>query len=142
MPSYTESSSILGSIKIKRTLLASALYSKLNIMALMATDLPEPVVPATNTCGIFAKSATIGLPAISLPMAMASGECVSAYTCEPKISERNTIWRLGLGISKPMQVLPGMVSTTRTLTTDKARAKSFTRLVIWLPFTPAAGSNS
>ena len=35
-----------------------------------------------------------------------------------------------------------MVSTTRTLTTDKALAKSLIKLVIWLPFTPAAGSNS
>ena len=35
-----------------------------------------------------------------------------------------------------------MVSTTRTLTTDSARARSFTRLMIWLPFTPTAGSIS
>ena len=125
-----------------RTLLGSDLYNKLNISALIATDLPEPVVPATSTCGILAKSATTGLPAISLPMAMASGECISAYTWLPIISDKNTIWRFGLGISKPMQLLPGMVSTTRMLTTDKARAKSRAKLVIWLPLTPAAGSNS
>ena len=41
-----------------------------------------------------------------------------------------------------MQVLPGMVSTTRTLTTDNARARSLIKLVTWLPLTPAAGSNS
>ena len=41
-----------------------------------------------------------------------------------------------------MHVLPGMVSTTRTLATDNALAKSLTKLVTWLPFTPAAGSNS
>ncbi len=58
------------------------------------------------------------------------------------ISDKNTIWRFGLGISKPMQLLPGIVSTTRMLTTESARAKSLAKLVIWLPLTPAAGSNS
>ena len=43
-------------------------------MALIPTDLPEPVVPATNKCGIFARSATTGTPAISLPKARVSGE--------------------------------------------------------------------
>ena len=33
-----------------------------------------------------------------------------------------------------MQLLPGMVSTTRMLITDSARARSLTRLMIWLPF--------
>ncbi len=32
-----------------------------------------------------------------------------------------------------------MVSTTRMLLTDNARAKSLTKLTIWLPFTPVAG---
>ena len=31
-----------------------------SIMALIATDLPEPVVPATSRCGMRARSATIG----------------------------------------------------------------------------------
>ena len=35
-----------------------------------------------------------------------------------------------------------MVSTTRILTTDSARAKSFERFKTWLPLTPAAGSSS
>ncbi|CFN76627.1 Uncharacterised protein [Bordetella pertussis] len=43
-------------------------------MALMPTDLPEPVVPATSKCGILARSATTGLPAMSLPSAMVSTE--------------------------------------------------------------------
>ncbi len=42
------------------------------IMALMPTDLPEPVVPATSTCGILARSATTGLPSMSLPRPMVS----------------------------------------------------------------------
>jgi hypothetical protein len=41
-----------------------------------------------------------------------------------------------------MHDLPGMVSTTRIETTDSARARSFTRLTIWLPLTPTAGSTS
>ena len=36
-------------------------------MALIATDLPEPVVPATSRCGILFRFATTGLPPISLP---------------------------------------------------------------------------
>ena len=45
MPSYTDSSSILGSTRIRRTSRGSALYSSDRIIALTATDLPEPVVP-------------------------------------------------------------------------------------------------
>ena len=48
IPSYTESSSILGSIIIRRTLSGSDLNNKLSNIALSPTDLPEPVVPATN----------------------------------------------------------------------------------------------
>ena len=42
------------------------------------SDFPEPVVPATSACGIFARSDTIGRPLISLPSAMVSGEAESA----------------------------------------------------------------
>ena len=43
----------------------------------MPTDLPEPVVPATRQCGIFARSATTGLPTMSLPSPMVSCEAAS-----------------------------------------------------------------
>ncbi len=79
---------------------------------------------------------------MSLPMAMVSAEAMSEYTLAARISDRRTVWRLGLGISRPMQDLPGMVSTTRTLTTESARARSLARFTIWLPFTPVAGSIS
>ena len=39
---------------------------------LIATDLPEPVVPATSRCGILARSTITGSPPIVLPSAMAS----------------------------------------------------------------------
>ena len=42
-------------------------------IAFIATDLPEPVVPATNKCGIAAKSATIADPLISFPRATVIG---------------------------------------------------------------------
>ena len=41
-------------------------------MALMPTDLPDPVVPATRQCGIFARSATTGFPTMSLPRPIVS----------------------------------------------------------------------
>ena len=44
------------------------------IIALIPTDLPAPVVPATKQWGIFTKSATIGLPEMSLPKAKVSKE--------------------------------------------------------------------
>ena len=36
----------------------------------MQTDLPEPVVPAINRCGIEAKSLTTGTPEMFLPKAI------------------------------------------------------------------------
>ena len=58
------------------------------------------------------------------------------------ISDRRTIWRLGLGNSSAMHDLPGTVSTMRTETSDSARDRSFARLTTWLPLTPVAGSIS
>ena len=75
---------------IRRTSSGFALKSKDRIMALIPTDLPAPVVPATKQCGIFAKSATIGLPEISLPNASVSKEWLSLYTCEVNISDKYT----------------------------------------------------
>ena len=75
---YMDSSSIFGSTMIRRTCLGSDLYSSDRIMALIATDLPEPVVPATSRWGIFCRSTTTGLPAMSLPSASARGVCMPA----------------------------------------------------------------
>ena len=41
--------------------------SEVRIMALSATDLPDPVVPATSRCGIFVRFATMGRPEMLLP---------------------------------------------------------------------------
>ena len=47
-------------------------------MALIATDLPEPVVPAINKCGILDKSATTELPPMSFPRANVKGDAISS----------------------------------------------------------------
>ena len=111
-------------------------------MALMPTDLPDPVVPATNRCGIRARSATTAWPLISLPRAIVSAELASANTLALRISDSRTVWRLALGNSSPMTFLPGMVSTTRSDVSESARARSLPKLTIWLPLTPVAGSIS
>ena len=49
-----------------------AVKSSEEIIALTATDLPEPVVPATSRCGICARSTTAGPPSMSLPSAIGS----------------------------------------------------------------------
>ena len=67
------SSTTFGSIRIKRTCSGGLLYSSDRIIELICTDLPAPVVPATSRCGISAKSATKGSPAMSLPSARVKG---------------------------------------------------------------------
>ena len=59
---------------MRRTSSGLALKRIDKIMALIPTDLPAPVVPATKQCGIFAKSATVGLPEMSFPKASVRSE--------------------------------------------------------------------
>ena len=42
-------------------------YTRLRIMVLMATDLPEPVVPAISICGVRARSMMMDSPPMFLP---------------------------------------------------------------------------
>ena len=46
-------------------------------IVLIATDLPEPVEPAINKCGILAKLAEIVLPVTSLPKGTTIGFSLS-----------------------------------------------------------------
>ncbi|MNT48201.1 hypothetical protein D3C72_1849690 [compost metagenome] len=119
-----------------------ALYSIDRIIALTATDLPEPVVPATSRCGARARSVTTGLPVMSLPIASTSREACDWNAAPATISDSRIIWRFALGNSSPMQVLPGMVSTTRIDVTPSARARSFISPTTCAPRTPMAGSTS
>ena len=142
MPSYTDSSSIFGSIIIMRTSSGEDLYNKLKIMTFTPTDLPEPVVPATSKCGILAKSTTTGLPEISAPNTIVNGD-EADWNDSPSITSLNrTISRFLLGNSRPITDLPGITSTTRTEIADMARAKSLDKVVILLTLTPGARSNS
>ena len=57
MPSYAVSSTRLGSTSTIRTSSGVARTMTEVIRQLMQDDLPEPVAPATRTCGIFARLA-------------------------------------------------------------------------------------
>ena len=46
-------------------------------IALTQPDLPDPVVPATSTWGIFARSVQTALPSMPLPSQATSGEVFS-----------------------------------------------------------------
>ena len=58
MPSYTVSSTRLGSTRIIRTSSGVERMRIETIIELMKLDLPAPVAPATSMCGIFARFAT------------------------------------------------------------------------------------
>ena len=70
-------------------------------IAFNPTDFPEPVVPATSKCGIFAKSATTGLPEISLPNAKLKLDHEFLNASDDNISVSLTIFLLLFGISTP-----------------------------------------
>ena len=125
-----------------RTSSGVLLYSKLKIMTFTPTDLPEPVVPATNKWGIFAKSTTTGLPEISAPSTIVNGDLLDWKVSQLITSLKRTISRFLFGSSKPITDLPGITSTTRTEMADIARARSFESPVILLTFTPGAKSSS
>ena len=108
-------------------------------MQFTPTDLPDPVVPATNTWGIFPRSATTGAPAISCPSASVSVDFESSNVEEANTSLKFTVCRSALGISMPTTLLPGITSTTLTEITARERAKSLAKLDILETFTPAAG---
>ncbi|CAB4594223.1 unannotated protein [freshwater metagenome] len=72
-PSYAVSSTRLGSIKIIRTSFGVERIKIEVTSELIIEDLPAPVAPATNRCGIFAKLAQINAPSTSLPSAINIG---------------------------------------------------------------------
>ena len=67
------------------------------IMALMDTDLPEPVVPPMSRWGIFARSEMMSWPSTSLPMAISSGPPLAPGSTSPS----RTFWRTRFGTSMP-----------------------------------------
>ncbi len=108
---------------------------------LIATDLPDPVVPAIRRWGIFARLATTESPPISLPRASGSFIWLSPNSRAARISRKTTISRLSLGNSIPITDRPGTVDT-RADKADMDRAISSARPMTRLAFRPAAGSSS
>src|SRR5215204_774132 len=80
-------------------------------MVLIATDLPEPVVPATRRCGMRARSAMTGSPPMVLPRHSASLCLEVSKSCEASSSRRYTVSRLWLGNSMPMALRPCTTAT-------------------------------
>ena len=74
-------------------------------MLLMQTDFPEPVEPAISRCGIDLRSATIGLPLISLPTAKVILDLLSRNSCESMTSLICTIVTVSFSTSMPTAAL-------------------------------------
>ncbi len=106
------------------------------------TLLPAPVAPATSRWGMRARSATVALPAMSLPMAMVSMDGAERKVSEASNSLKHTFSRASLGISMPTVSVPGMGAWMRTAMALSASARSSLRLAIRLTFTPGAGRTS
>ncbi len=111
----------------------------LTIIELMHTLLPEPVDPAIRRCGISFKSATIGVPEISLPTANASFDFAVLNSLESKISRKVTKLTLSFSTSIPTAALPGIGASIRILLASKLSAISSARRTILLTFTPIFG---
>ena len=108
---------------------------------LIATDFPEPVVPAINKWGIFAKFATIGSPPMSFPKASGSFCLPSPKYRLDKISLRTTFSRFSFGYSIPITERPGTVDTL-VESADIDLAISSANPITLLALRPGAGSNS
>jgi hypothetical protein len=78
---------------------------------LIATDLPEPVVPAISRWGILASEEITGSPPISLPSASGRRMVLSPKSRVASNSRKTTISRLSLGSSIPITLRPGTVLT-------------------------------
>ena len=108
---------------------------------LIATDLPEPVVPATSRCGMRARSAITGSPPMVLPRHSASFCFEVSKSWLASSSRRNTVSRLWLGSSMPMALRP-WTTATRAETALIERAMSSASEITRDDFVPGAGSSS
>ena len=109
---------------------------------MIQTDLPEPVEPATRRWGILVKSNTLGVPIISLPKAAHIEASLFKFWGDSKTSLRVTLLIVGLGISTPIVLLPGIGAWIITSLAAKARAISLLILTIRLTLVPAGTVNS
>ena len=111
-------------------------------MEFVKTDLPDPVVPAISICGIFAISATITFPAISIPAAKAILDFCFLNSSDSIRSLKNTDSLFAFGTSIPTAAFPGIGASI--LISDAARFNfmSSDNDVILLTFVPVSGCNS
>src|ERR1017187_591570 len=105
----------------------------------MVTDFPEPVVPATRQCGIFARLPKTDRPEIFRPRAMVRGfgEFWN-FSSERRVARPTVDFDL-FGISIPTNDLPGIGASMRIGCAAKASAKSFWYATRRESFTPSAG---
>ena len=108
-----------------------------HIIELMQTDLPEPVDPATSKCGIFVKSATIGLPIKFLPKVTMIPYLWTKLLFASNISLNATALTDSFGISIPIVLFPGIGAWIRTSFAAKANAISLLIDKILLTLVPA-----
>ena len=111
-------------------------------MVLMATDLPEPVVPAISRCGMRARSTITGSPPMVLPRQSGRLAPGCRRSRSPASSSRSsTFSRFGLGSSMPMALRPG-TTATRAETALIERAMSSASPITREDLMPGAGSSS
>ena len=112
------------------------------MMVLIQTDLPEPVVPAINRCGILAILAVITLPAISRPAQKVTFDSLALNSLEEASSSKDTITLSLLGTSIPTAAFPGIGASIRISVTARFNLMSSARFVIRFTLTPTSGNNS
>ena len=117
------------------------MYRRDTIIPFIQTDFPDPVVPATNRCGIDARSTTIGFPDMLFPSAIGSFISFLLKLLDEIISDKITESLLELGISIPIVFFPGIIETL--VDTELVfRAISSDKFIIFETLIPGAGSNS
>ena len=120
MPSYGVSSTIFGSMRMRRTSSGVARVSKETNIEFTNADLPEPVEPATSRCGIFCNECPTKSPSMFLPRPISIGSWLATTSEEPSTSPRRTISRSEFGTSMPTADLPGIGVSSRTLSVATA----------------------
>ena len=110
-------------------------------MPLTATDLPDPVDPATKRWGIRAKSKVRAEPSTAFPRGISRSLAGSVLDCSHN-SRKETVAISELGTSIPTRDFPGIGASIRTSLAARAKAKSSARLEMRLTRTPTAGLTS
>ena len=114
----------------------------LKIIEFIQTDLPDPVAPAINKCGISDIEETIVLPVISLPNTRGSSSLEFINSSVSKISRKKSVSLTSFGVSIPTLFLPGIGATILISLLSNAIARSSWRFTILLILTPVAGLSS